>query len=85
MNDKAGRIDAVGRFAQNISGKVNLHEAAGRDLLKEQANWVDQEMFVRPWHARGQMGKNKVIPTMMGYQTIGASEIDAGAPFLSRY
>ena len=85
MDGEARRVDAVFALAELVAVKIDLHEARRGDFLEHQPVRVDQEVMVRPRHARRDVGVDQVVPAVQRDETIAGGEIDALVPLGVRH
>lgn len=79
---ESDRIDGIGRIADDVAVEVELDETGCRHVLEEKTVGIDEQVVVRPRHARGDMGKDHVGHVEMRKQPVTRREIDARCPFL---
>ena len=60
-----------------VAVDVDLHQARRGDLLEQQAVRIDQEVMLRPRHARRDVREDHVVPAVQCDQPVGRGEIDA--------
>ncbi len=75
-------MNGVGSTAMAVH--VDLDQAGGGHLLEHQLIGIEQEMMLRPRHARGEVGEDQIVPAIISDQPVGGGEIDADLPLLRR-
>jgi hypothetical protein len=66
VDHEAGRVDAeIGAIVNDIAIAIDLDQARGRNLVKQQAVRIDQELILVTRQARGDVGMDQVRPAVM--------------------
>jgi hypothetical protein len=79
-----GETSGVNRefgLRQLVAVQVDLHQAAGRDLVKHQAIRVDQKVVLGAGEPGADVGVDQVAPAIVRNQPVGGGQIDAQLPF----
>ena len=85
MDDKSSRVAFPFAVHHQITLKVDLDQVRGGDFVEHCAKWVQQKVVVRAGYAGRKMGKDQIIPTVMGGQSIGRREVNPHGPFFWRH
>ena len=81
MDGETRRIDEAGRVLNDVSVQIDLHQTGGRHFLEIPAVRVDEEMMLRPRHARRDVGEDHVVPPVQRDQTVKGGQLDPSVPF----
>ena len=73
VNRKTGRIDEVRRVQHLVAFEIDFHQTRRCDFVEHHAVRIEQEVMVRAWHARRDMRKDQIVPTVECNQAIGGS------------
>jgi hypothetical protein len=81
VDGEAGRVDPVGGAGiDDLTLGIHLDQRRRSDLVEQPAVGVDQEMMLRPGHARGQVGEHQIFPAVQGHQPVGGGQVLAHFP-----
>src|ERR1700679_339827 len=81
MDGETGGIYRIRRGADLLAFEIDLDQAGGGDLLEHQPVGVDEEVMLRAWDARGNVGEDEIVPAVERDQSIAGREIDADGGF----
>src|ERR1051326_4574357 len=84
MNVEASRVYVIIRFHHDATVEIDLHHARRRNLFEHHAVRIDQEVMLRPGHARRDVCEDEIIPAVNGDETIGRREIHTDLPVFRR-
>ena len=82
VNDEPRLVYARIAAIDHVSIEVDPHQIRGRHLIERHAEGVEQEMLLRPRHARGDVGEYQIGPAEQRHQAIAGGELHPRLPFL---
>jgi len=77
VNDETGLVDRVVAVLDEVAVEIDLDQARGGDLAEMQPVGVDEEVIIRPRHARRDMGEDEIVHAEMRDQPVTGGKLYA--------